>query len=554
MGNKACGALSGRNKRAAEAVSVPSYSASASAAAGQHGEPKRPGRRSESLEWLNELVRVLWPKMDAAVQKIIHEQVTPQLQHSLPGPFQGTYFKKFTLGKRTPELGPIEVVEREDGVKLILNINYESDVDIEIHAVMASVGVKAITLRGQLMLRLGPLINEMPIVGGITAYFVDAPELDLDFTGLGNVAEMPVVYGIIQKQIHQAIKNAMVLPNCIAVPLGTPEQGVEPALLKKPKPLAMLRATAVKATNLEAMDWNLTRKSSSDPFVKITVANDTWKSSVVKQNCNPTWTPEDVHDFVVFDRDQHVWLEVYDQDMVSSSDLIGKAEPLKVVDAVGKSGQSMPLLRDGSNQDHGALQMKFQWLELTQDVEPNTAGCVVRVEVQQLMVNGTAAVSANLCNQEKCTCTLSPTDSVPSAEDKYRAEVARRCRASGLDEETILKISGLSKSELAAFDANVHGPIEFQAAFYLSVPRKSLETEELTLTALNAKQKPFARTSLKMSELLEKKSLCIDQLQRQAGFRSESTTCCSAESTGLEGGELDGDVSAMIRVSIFGLR
>lgn len=29
---------------------------------------------------------------------------------------------------------------------MILNINYESDVDIEIHAVMASVGVKAITL------------------------------------------------------------------------------------------------------------------------------------------------------------------------------------------------------------------------------------------------------------------------------------------------------------------------------------------------------------------------------------------------------------------------
>lgn len=551
MGNQACGALSGRRKRAAQAVSVPSPSASASA--WQNTEPKRHGRRSESLEWLNELVRVLWPKMDAAVQKIIHEQVTPQLQHSLPGPFQGTYFKAFTLGKRTPELGPIEVVEREDGAKLILNINYESDVDIQIHAVVASLGVKAITLRGQLMLRLGPLINEMPIVGGITAYFVDAPELELNFTGLGNVAEMPVIYGLIQNQIHQAIKNAMVLPNCIAVPLGTPEQGVEPALLKKPKPLAMLRATALNATNLEGMDWNLTRKSSSDPFVKITVANDTWKSSVVKQNCNPTWTPEDVHDFVVFDQDQHVWLEVYDQDVVSSSDLIGKAEPLKVVDAVGKSGKSMPLLRDDSNQDHGALQMKFEWLELTQDVEPNAAGCVVRVEVQKLMVNGTASVSAKLYNQEKCTATMSPTDSVPSAEDKYRAEVARRCRASGLDEESILKISGLSKSELSAFDANVHGPIEFQTAFYLSVPRKSLETEELTLTALNTKQKPFARASLKMSQLLEKKSLCIDQLQLHAGFRSESTTCCSAESAGLEG-ELDGDVSAMIRVSIFGLR
>lgn len=45
----------------------------------------------------------------------------------------------------------------------------------------------------------------------------------------------------------------------------------------------------------------LTTSSSTARLLlrKITVANDTWKSSVVKQNCNPTWTPEDVHDFVV---------------------------------------------------------------------------------------------------------------------------------------------------------------------------------------------------------------------------------------------------------------
>ena len=32
-------------------------------------------RRSESLEWLNDLVLRLWPKIDLAVQKIIHDQV-----------------------------------------------------------------------------------------------------------------------------------------------------------------------------------------------------------------------------------------------------------------------------------------------------------------------------------------------------------------------------------------------------------------------------------------------------------------------------------------------
>jgi hypothetical protein len=36
------------------------------------------------------------------------------------------------------------------------------------------------------MIRLGPLIDEMPVVGGLTAYFNDIPELDLNFTGVGD--------------------------------------------------------------------------------------------------------------------------------------------------------------------------------------------------------------------------------------------------------------------------------------------------------------------------------------------------------------------------------
>ena len=38
---------------------------------------------------------------------------------------------------------------------------------------------------------------------------------------------------------------------------------------------------------------------SSAELRKVTVANDSWSSSVVKQSCNPTWSDEDVHDFVV---------------------------------------------------------------------------------------------------------------------------------------------------------------------------------------------------------------------------------------------------------------
>ena len=38
------------------------------------------GRRSESLEWLNDLVLRLWPKIDLAVQKIIHDQVWSRVE------------------------------------------------------------------------------------------------------------------------------------------------------------------------------------------------------------------------------------------------------------------------------------------------------------------------------------------------------------------------------------------------------------------------------------------------------------------------------------------
>lgn len=553
MGNKACGALSGRRPHTPEPAQAPAAAETGASEGSSGSRPATGRRRSESLEWLNDVVLRLWPKIDLAVQKIIHDQVTPQLQESLPGPFKGTYFKTFSLGQKTPRLGPVQVCQREDGLKLILDVDYQSDVNIDISAVVASIGVKSISLKGQLMIRLAPLIDEMPVVGGLTAYFNDSPELDLIFTGVGNVADMPVLYGLIKQQISQAINAAIVLPNCIAVPLATEQQGVDPALLKKPKPLAMLRATALRASKLPSMDWSLVGKSSSDPFVKVTVANDSWSSSVVKQSCNPTWTDEDVHDFVVFDQDQHIWLEVYDKDMVTSADLIGKAKPLKVSNAMAESEKHLAL-SDGGNKSCGSLQMKFQWLTLSEEVSPDMAGCVVMVEVQQLMAKEAASMVAKLGSQEKRTDTLGPSETAePSEEQKVRLEVARRCQAHGLDEAATLKISGLSKAELADMDAqHLPGPIEFQSIFYLSIPRKSLQDEELTLTALNAKQKPFAEGILKMSELLEKKSLQLERLQLRGGEGSEAATCCSFEDSSGYSAE-GGEIAASIRVTLFGL-
>lgn len=42
-----------------------------------------------SLSWVTTLLGVLWPRLNDSLAALIHDKVTPQLQHALPPPFKG---------------------------------------------------------------------------------------------------------------------------------------------------------------------------------------------------------------------------------------------------------------------------------------------------------------------------------------------------------------------------------------------------------------------------------------------------------------------------------
>lgn len=471
------------------------------------------GRREETLEWLNELVAQLWPNINNAVQKIVHEQVTPQLQASLPSFLKGTHFKTFTLGTITPKFGPIELVSRQHGLKLNLNLDYESDVDIEVSAVIASIGIKSIRLRGELVLRLEPLIHETPVVGGITVFFNDPPELGLDFTGIANLADVPGIAGIIRHQINAAISNAMVLPNVIAVPIATPAQGVDMADLVKPLPLAVLRVTAVRAKDITAKDWHLLGKASSDAYVRVALASDSWNSSVQKRTCNPVWGESDFHDFMVFDRDQRLCIEVYDSDYLTNSDLIGKPKwPIKACEAVRNSSLPLPLVDPKSPEEKccGTLEMKFEWLQLSawDATAAKAKGTLVKLGVNRMTFppsfGKSAAVLVKLGEQERTSKVhriKEPSPDVVSVAGAL-ARVARRCKAQGLKMEAIQEITGLSKEEVNAALADsdkkegtaaaLRPEIRMDVVFYFSVYEDDAKKLDFTVTALDEKMKPYA--------------------------------------------------------------
>eukprot|EP00439_Symbiodinium_sp_Y106_P084866 s539_g26.t2 len=487
------------------------------------------GRREETLEWLNELVAQLWPNINNAVQKIVHEQVTPQLQASLPSFLKGTHFKTFTLGTITPKFGPIELVSRKHGLKLNLHLDYESNVDIEVSAVIASIGIKSIRLRGELVLRLEPLIHETPVVGGITVFFNDPPELGLDFTGIANLADVPGIAGIIRHQINAAISNAMVLPNVIAVPIATPAQGVDMADLVKPLPLAVLRVTAVRAKDITAKDWHLLGKASSDTYVsgagrRVSLASDSWNSSVQKRTCNPVWGEGDFHDFMVFDHDQRLCIEVYDSDYLTNSDFIGKPKwPIKASEAVRNSGVPLPLVDPKSPDEKccGTLEMKFEWLQLsawdasTADtgLGAKAKGTLVKLGVNRMTFPpsfGKAAsetfspVTRRRLDSEERTSKVhrikEPSPDVVSVAGAL-ARVARQCKAQGLKMEAIQEITGLSKEEVNAALADsdkkegtaaaVRPEICMDVVFYFSVYEDAKKLD-FTVTALDEKMKPYA--------------------------------------------------------------
>jgi len=471
------------------------------------------GRREETLEWLNELVAQLWPNINNAVQKIVHEQVTPQLQASLPSFLKGTHFKTFTLGTITPKFGPIELVSRKHGLKLNLHLDYESNVDIEVSAVIASIGIKSIRLRGELVLRLEPLIHETPVVGGITVFFNDPPELGLDFTGIANLADVPGIAGIIRHQINAAISNAMVLPNVIAVPIATPAQGVDMADLVKPLPLAVLRVTAVRAKDITAKDWHLLGKASSDTYVRVSLASDSWNSSVQKRTCNPVWGEGDFHDFMVFDHDQRLCIEVYDSDYLTNSDFIGKPKwPIKASEAVRNSGVPLPLVDPKSPDEKccGTLEMKFEWLQLSAwdaSTAAKAKGTLVKLGVNRMTFppsfGKSAAVLVKLGDQERTSKVhriKEPSPDVVSVAGAL-ARVARQCKAQGLKMEAIQEITGLSKEEVNAALADsdkkegtaaaVRPEICMDVVFYFSVYEDAKKLD-FTVTALDEKMKPYA--------------------------------------------------------------
>ncbi|KAM9302471.1 extended synaptotagmin-3, partial [Gastrophryne carolinensis] len=182
--------------------------------------------------------------------------------------------------------------------------------------------------------------------------------LEINWTGLTNILEIPGVSDMSDGMIVDLIASYLVLPNRFTLPLCNK---VNAALLRFPVPQGVLRAHLLEAKDLIPKDTYLGGmiKGKSDPYAVLRVGPQNFKSRTVRENLNPVW--KEMYEFVVHEvPGQDLEIDVYDEDP-DKDDFLGSL-------VIGLEGVMKDRVVDEwfplSDVVSGRVHLKLEWFSL----------------------------------------------------------------------------------------------------------------------------------------------------------------------------------------------
>ncbi|XP_040598259.1 extended synaptotagmin-2 isoform X4 [Mesocricetus auratus] len=255
--------------------------------------------------------------------------------------------------------------ENVDKRQIILDLQISfvgnCEIDLEIKRYFCRAGVKSIQIHGTMRVILEPLIGDMPLVGALSIFFLRKPLLEINWTGLTNLLDIPGLNGLSDTIILDIISNYLVLPNRITVPLVSE---VQIAQLRFPIPKGVLRIHFIEAQDLQGKDTYLKGlvKGKSDPYGIIRVGNQIFQSKIIKENLSPKWN--EVYEALVYEHPgQELEIELFDEDP-DKDDFLGSL----MIDLIEVEKER--LLDEWFTLDEvpkGKLHLKLEWLTLMPD-------------------------------------------------------------------------------------------------------------------------------------------------------------------------------------------
>ncbi|KAM3916160.1 extended synaptotagmin-3 [Leptodactylus fuscus] len=320
----------------------------------------------ERVEWLNKVVQQMWPYFGLYMEKIFQEKIEPLVRAS-NGHLKAFTFTKVHFGEKSPRISGVKAYTKKvDKREVILDLQlcYTGDCEINVEVKkLCKAGVNGIQVHGTLRVILSPLLSDAPFIGAVTMFFIHKPHLDINWTGLTNILEIPGVSDMSDGMIVDLIASYLVLPNRFTFPLSNKVNAAE---LRFPVPQGVLKVYLLEAEHLIPKDTYLKGiiKGKSDPYAIVRVGNQNFKSRTIKENLNPRWN--EMFEFVIHEvPGQDLEIDIYDEDP-DKDDFLGSL-------VIGLEGVMKDRIVDEwfplSDVVSGSVHLKLEWFSLlaTQD-------------------------------------------------------------------------------------------------------------------------------------------------------------------------------------------
>ncbi|KAF7669950.1 hypothetical protein LDENG_00105470 [Lucifuga dentata] len=316
----------------------------------------------ERVEWLNKTVKQMWPYICQFVEKLFHETIEPAVK--MTNVHLSTFcFSKIDIGDKPLRVNGVKVYsENVDKRQIIMDLQISfvgnTEIDVDIKRYYCKAGIKSIQLHGVLRVVMEPLLGDMPLVGAISLFFLKKPLLDINWTGLTNILDIPGLNGFSDSLIQDIIYSYLVLPNRITIPLVG---NVELAQLRFPMPKGVLRIHFLEGLDLEGKDkfFGGLIKGKSDPYGVLQIGNQIFQSKTVKESLHPKWS--EVFEALVYEHSgQHLEIELFDEDP-DKDDFLGS---LMIDMTELHKQQKVDEWFDLEEVSTGKLHLKLEWLSL----------------------------------------------------------------------------------------------------------------------------------------------------------------------------------------------
>lgn len=315
----------------------------------------------EKVEWLNKVLQQAWPFVGQYLEKLLVETIAPAIRASSIH-LQTLSFTKVNLGDKALKIEGVKAHTEHDKrqVMLDLYLSYAGDVEInvEIKKYFCKAGVKGVQLHGKLRVILEPLIGDVPLVGAVTMFFIRRPKLDINWTGLTNLLDIPGLNAMSDTMIMDAIASHLVLPNRLTIPLVA---NLHVAQLRSPLPRGVVRIHLLEAENLTAKDTVIKGliDGKSDPYAVLRVGTQVFTSHHVDSNLNPQW--REMFEVIVHEvPGQELEVEVFDKDP-DQDDFLGR---VKVDLDIVKKARVVDDWFNLKDVPSGNVHLRLEWLSL----------------------------------------------------------------------------------------------------------------------------------------------------------------------------------------------